>query len=147
MRNSIFTNQLGTLKRVMAINASDITHEDSLVSSPQNGNSVNWIVGHMIAIRDAMRGAMGLKAATSKEMLDIYDRGTVNITKENAMKFEDLLKIYYDGTDEMLKHLAENELTDEEKIQTIATLTFHESYHAGQIGLFRRLMGKEPKIK
>jgi hypothetical protein len=147
MTNSILSNQLATLKRVMEINASDITHEDSLISSPQDGNSVNWITGHMIVIRDFMREAMGLKAAVSKEMKDIYDRGTANVTKENAMKFEDLLKIYYDGTDEMLKQLEAAELTDEEKIKTISTLVFHESYHAGQIGLFRRIMGKEPKIK
>jgi len=147
MTNTIFASQLGFLKMVMQMNASDITHEESLVSSPQSGNSVNWLIGHMLVVRDNMLKAMDLPSLTNEEMEKLYNRGTQNITKETGMPLEELISLYYKGTDEMLKRLQGEEITDAEKINMIAPLIFHESYHSGQIGLFRRLIGKEPKIK
>lgn len=147
MTNSIFSKQLKFLKRVMELNTGDITQEESLVSSPQNGNSVNWLIGHMIVVRDLMLDAMGLKCMASEEMVAIYSQGTKNVDKESAMQFTELLKMYYQGTDEMLKRLEGEELNEEEKVTSVAGLIFHECYHSGQIGLFRRIIGKEPKIK
>ncbi len=147
MTNSIFSSQLKFLKRVMELNTGDITQEESLVSSPQSGNSVNWLIGHMIVVRDLMLDAMGLECMASEEMVATYSQGTKNVDKESAMQFTELLKMYYQGTEEMLKRLEGDELNDEEKVKSIAGLIFHECYHSGQIGLFRRIIGKEPKIK
>ena len=36
---------------------------------------------------------------------------------------------------------------DEEKIKSIVGLAFHEAYHAGQIGILRRVIGKEGVLK
>ena len=35
---------------------------------------------------------------------------------------------------------------DEEKIKNLMGLAFHEAYHAGQIGILRRVIGKEGVI-
>lgn len=145
--NEVLATQFTFLKRVMALNASDVSQEDSLISSPSSGNSVNWIVGHMIAVRDAILQALGAEKMASEEMEKLYNRGTPNVTAENAMDINKLIEMYNTGSDEIIKRLTENELIDKEAIETLAVLSFHESYHAGQIGLFRRLMGKEPKIK
>lgn len=147
MTNQIFSSQLSFLKRVMELNASDITHEESLISSPQSGNSVNWIIGHIIVVRDYMLKAMELEPLANEEMEKLYNRGTPNITKDNAMPLEDLIKMYYKGTDNMFKRLEGEEIAGEESVKSIAGLIFHECYHSGQIGLFRRLIGKEPKLK
>jgi len=145
--NKVLATQFTFLKRVMALNASDVSQKDSLISSPSSGNSVNWIVGHMIAVRDAILQALGAEKMASEEMEKLYNRGTPNVTSENAMDINKLIEMYNTGSDEIIKRLTENELTDKEAIETIAILSFHEAYHTGQIGLFRRLMGKEPKIK
>lgn len=147
MTNSIFTSQLSFLKRVMELNASDITHEESLISSPQSGNSVNWLIGHMIVVRDNMLRAAGLQPLAGEKMEQLYNRGTQNVTKENAMPLEDLINLYYKGTEKMFKRLEGEEIAGEENVQSIAGLIFHECYHSGQIGLFRRLIGKEPKLR
>lgn len=147
MTNSIFSQQLQFLKRVMGMNIEDVTQEDSMVTSPNSGNSVNWIIGHMIVVRDGMREALGLKPIADETMIERYQRGAQNVTAETAYKLEDLLEMYYRGTDEMVKHLEGDEVTNKEAVETMTVLLFHEAYHAGQIGLFRRLMGKEPKIK
>jgi hypothetical protein len=94
-----------------------------------------------------MRKALGLDALADEEMLNLYDRGKPNVSKETARKMADLLEMYNRGSDEMMKHLESNEIKDKEAIDTMTVLLFHESYHAGQIGLFRRIMGKDSKIK
>ena len=58
-------------------------------------------------------------------------------------KFKDMITF----RDEMVKRLEGDEVTDKEALDTITVLLFHEAYHAGQIGLFRRIMGKDSKIK
>ncbi|MBN8571582.1 MAG: hypothetical protein J0M18_18310, partial [Ignavibacteria bacterium] len=82
--NKVLATQFTFLKRVMALNASDVSQKDSLISSPSSGNSVNWIVGHMIAVRDAILQALGAEKMASEEMEKLYNRGTPNVTSENA---------------------------------------------------------------
>jgi len=145
--NKVLAQQFGILKQIMEINASDVSQEDSLISSPSNGNSVNWLVGHMIVVRDTIIKTVGGETIADEKMHQLYDRGKPNITVENAMNIKTLLDMYYEGSGKIIAGLNEKELTEEKDIELLATLSFHESYHAGQIGLFRRLMGKEPKIK
>lgn len=147
MTNSIFSQQLQYLKRVMGMNIEDVSQNDSLITSSSDGNSVNWVIGHMIVVRDGMREALGLKPIADETMIDRYQRGSQNVTKDTAYKLEDLLEMYNRGSDEMIKHLEGDEVKDAEALDTMTVLLFHEAYHAGQIGLFRRIMGKDSKIK
>lgn len=147
MSNSIFSQQLSFLKHVTGLNTTDVSQEDSLISAPNGGNSANWVLGHMIVIRDTMRKALGLEAIASEAMKDAYDRGKKNVTSETAFKLVDLFEMYNRGTDEMIKRLDGDELKDQEALDIMTVLLFHEAYHAGQLGLFRRIMGKDSKIK
>lgn len=147
MTNSIFLKQLQFLKYVVNLNLGEVSHEDSLTTAPNGGNSVNWLLGHMIEVRDGMRKALGLEPIADEAMINLYKRGTENITADKAFKLEDLLEKYNSSSDEMIKRLEGDEVKDEEAINTMTVLLFHEAYHAGQIGLFRRIMGKDSKIK
>jgi hypothetical protein len=147
MTNSIFSKQLQFLKYVVNLNLEEVSHEESLTTAPNSGNSVNWIVGHMIVVRDGMRKALGLEPIANETLINLYQRGTENITADKAIKVEDLLGMYNKGSDEMIKHLEGVEIKDVEALDTMTVLLFHEAYHAGQIGLFRRIMGKDSKIK
>lgn len=147
MTNSIFSKQLQFLKHVVNLNLGEVSQEDSLITAPNGGNSVNWLLGHMIEVRDGMRKSLGLDPIADEAMINLYKRGTENITAEKAFKLEDLLEKYNSGSDEMIKRLEGDEVTNGESIDTITVLLFHEAYHAGQIGLFRRIMGKDSKIK
>lgn len=147
MTNSIFSQQLRFLKHVVGLNSGEVSHEDSLISAPNGGNSTNWVLGHMIVIRDGMRKALGLDAIADEKMKDTYDRGKENVSSDSAYKLEDLLEMYNRGSDEMMKRLEGDEVKEQEAIDTMTVLLFHEAYHAGQLGLFRRIMGKDSKIK
>ncbi len=147
MTNSIFSKQLQFLKYVVNLNLGEVSHEESLTTTPNGGNSVNWLLGHMIEVRDGMRKALGLEPIADEAMINLYKRGTENITADKAFKLEDLIEKYNRGSDEMIKRLESDEITDAEAVDTLTVLLFHEAYHAGQIGLFRRIMGKDSKIK
>jgi len=147
MTNSIFSKQLQFLKHVVNLNLGEVSQEDSLTTAPNGGNSVNWLVGHMIVVRDGMMKALGLESIADETLINLYQRGTENITADKANKLEDLLQKYNRGSDEMIKRLEGDEVTDAEAVDTMTVLLFHEAYHAGQIGLFRRIMGKDSKIK
>ena len=147
MTNSIFSKQLQFLKYVVNLNLGEVSHEESLTTAPNVGNSVNWLLGHMIEVRDGMRKALGLEPIADEAMINLYKRGTENITADKAFKLEDLIEKYNRGSDEMIKRPESDEITDAEAVDTLTVLLFHEAYHAGQIGLFRRIMGKDSKIK
>lgn len=147
MTNSIFSQQLQFLKYVIQLNLGEVSHEDSLTTAPNNGNSVNWLLGHIIVVRDGMRKSLGLTPIANEAMINLYQRGTPNIIGEKAFNLNELIEMYNRGTDDMVSRLEGNEITDKEAVDTMAVLLFHEAYHAGQIGLFRRIMGKDSKIK
>lgn len=135
------------MKYVVNLNLGEVSQEDSLTTAPNGGNSVNWLLGHMIEVRDGMRKALGQEPIADEAMINLYKRGTENITADKAFKLEDLIEKYNRGSDEMIKRLENDEITDAEAVDTLTVLLFHEAYHAGQIGLFRRIMGKDSKIK
>jgi len=50
--------------------------------------------------------------------------------------------------EKIMKVLPETDLSgDEEKLKNITGLSFHEAYHAGQLGVLRRIAGKEGALK
>jgi hypothetical protein len=67
MTNSIFSQQLKYLKYVVGLNTEDVSQDDSLISAPNGGNCANWIMGHIVVIRDGMRKALGLDALADEE--------------------------------------------------------------------------------
>ena len=124
MTNSIFSKQLQFLKYVVNLNLGEVSHEESLTTAPNGGNSVNWLLGHMIEFRDGMRKALGLEPIADEVMINLYKRGTENITADKAFKLEDLLEKYNRGSDEMIKRLESDEITDAEAVDTLTVLLF-----------------------
>ncbi len=135
-------------KFVLDMNLKDITQADSLVSPQTGGNCINWILGHILVNRDVLREIVGLNTACSPEMTELYDRGTRNINSGNAMDVTAILAMLEEGQNELITKLTERDLSANEESRKLAlTLAFHESYHAGQTGLLRRIAGKEGAIK
>jgi hypothetical protein len=134
--------------RVIHINVEGLTHEDSLKSPAEGGNSINWIIGHLLVTRDEINEIGSLPKVCTEDMVNLYKRGTKPVTRENAVKLDKLLEML----DESQKNLEEKIQTldlknDEKKAKDLAFYSFHEAYHAGQTGLLRRIAGKEGAIK
>lgn len=142
--------------QAMGLNLEGITHEDSLVQPPQ-GNCINWLVGHLMVHRNRMLETLGEPPAwTSESLLQRYDRGSEPITGDGpgVERFE-RLREEMDGAKE--KILAAIQRGGDEALarpsgkstvgQSLLVLSMHEAYHIGQMGLLRRIAGKERAIR
>lgn len=132
---------------VLNRNLRDIEHNESLITPAGEGNSMNWVLGHIITSRDDVRELLGLQKLYDKE-LEQYKRGSAQLDGANAIEFKKLLEMYNSGQEELENKLKETDLTgDNEKYRMVTFLAFHESYHTGQTGILRRAAGKEGAIK
>ena len=132
---------------VLNQNLKDITHAESLVAPAQGGNSINWILGHIIISRDDVRELLGLDKLYGEDM-KMYHRGAENVDPGELVEFSRLLEMYNSGESALEEKLKSTDLRDDnEKYRMVTFLAFHESYHTGQTGLLRRIIGKEGAIK
>jgi len=132
---------------VLNRNLKDITHEESLIVPAGGGNSLNWIVGHIIVSRDDIRELIGLDRLCGDDM-KMYDRDTEPVSPDKFMEFGKLLEMFNDGESILEEKLKNTDLReDNEKYRMVTFLAFHEAYHVGQTGILRRIIGKEGAIK
>jgi hypothetical protein len=132
---------------VLNRNLKDITHTESLVTPAQGGNSINWLVGHIIVSRDDIRELLGLDKLCGDEM-KMYHRGAEAVPAGELVDFSKLLEMYNDGEGILEEKLKSTDLReDNEKYRMVTFLAFHEAYHVGQTGILRRIIGKEGAIQ
>jgi len=131
-------------ERVFKINLQGITHEESL-KEMHNCNSANWILGHLVFIRNNVMAQLGLPPIADEKMKEIYARGIVNPDLSKAVPLDTLKKMYEDSQPVIMQAL--EKVKEEAVLEQLTSFGFHEAYHLGQIGLLRKMMGKEGGIK
>jgi len=139
---------------VIEENLADVTHEDSLYQPPQAGNCLNWVMGHIVANRNLVMALVGDAPLLDEEEAGPYNRGSAPLTDERmSLPLEKLMDLFRDSQEKLVKRL--QEMPEEELIapvengtrhEQLALLQFHEAYHAGQLGILRRLGGKPGAI-
>ena len=141
-----------TLSRLLA----DVTDEESLREIGPDGKCLNWIVGHVVFARGELLSILGSEPDWYKNLMAVYGQQGVGTFTVNAAKpLSDLQCLLNESLETLTETLhkmgtALNEPCDElphvSKGGTVAdrvgSFTCHEAYHAGQIGMMRRLMGK-----
>lgn len=129
---------------VFGRNLEEISNEESLTIANDKVNTINWVAGHLVNSRDDLLEDVGRERILKPEYAEYYGRGKSLPGPEAAIDIEEIKKDYKRLTEEINKILAEG---DDEKDQRVAFFMFHESYHAGQLGILRKLLGKEGKMK
>lgn len=143
-------------------NLENLTNADTLVRPDAGGNCLNWVLGHMIVTRNVIHALAGASPVAMGEAASEYQRGS---HPEGTGRFLDL------GTLQGLLEASQRELIpalsrlSEEALKSpvpeqykrqpltgsldeaLIRLQYHEAYHNGQIGLLRRIAGKEGAIK
>jgi hypothetical protein len=129
-----------------------LTHADSLVQPPVNGNCINWIVGHLVCYRNFALEICGLPLVVSTAVANRYERGSMPVTEAatNVAAFEMLVEAYWHSHEQLVAYLCT--LTQEQASEVVSAADFtmprselltsfmrHESYHAGQLELLREL--------
>ena len=137
----------------IGVNARDLSHEESLIEPHPGANCANWVLGHIVQNRGAVLQLLGEMPVWDAGEGERYKRGSKPITGATARPFPDLLKALDVSQERIVAGLArvqERDLGSADKEDTpagkLAFLQFHEAYHAGQLGLLRRVAGKKGAI-
>ena len=141
-------------------NLDGVTHEESVVRPDSGANDGNWVVGHIIAVRNRLLPALGEEALWDEARSASYVMPSTDDTT-GRVPFEELRAAFVTSHERLTAGIAR--LDDaalaqkapfspgnnpEETLQSLlARIVVHESYHVGQIGILRRAMGKDGAIR
>jgi uncharacterized damage-inducible protein DinB len=157
----LFRQNTRTTDYVVRLNLEGITHEESLVQPQPAGNCLNWVLGHMLCVYNNAMPLLHQQPVLPKEALKRYERGTPPLQNtEEATDLRELINAWQTAIERFdagLAALSSNELDapapfspNKNPGETVRSLlgliTFHQSYHAGQTGTLRRLIGKSGAI-
>jgi uncharacterized damage-inducible protein DinB len=137
-------------------NLDGITHEESLVQPVPAGNTINWILGHILATRNRLHQLLGLEAAWPPELAHRYTGldgagwtpaaavALRTIAGELARSQQQVMAAFDDMSSQTLARRANDGRT---LAEVLGFFHFHEAYHTGQIALVRRIAGHPGVIK
>jgi len=145
-------------------NLEGLTHDDSMLSPEPAGNCINWVLGHMVTGRGLILMLAGASPTVlTEEEAASYKRGSAALTEGRTSVDFARLRSALEETQQRLipalQALGEANLSVEvpEQFrrpplqgtigQALVRLSYHEGYHNGQIGVLRRMAGKEAAIK
>ena len=145
-------------------NLADLTHADSVFIPEPSGNCINWVLGHIISARGMQLLLTGAGAPIFSEAEGaVFARGSAALKSgDQGLDLDRLRSALAESQKKLvpaLQGLSDEALAADvpEKFKrppltgslgdALARLCYHEGYHNGQIGLLRRLAGKESAIK
>jgi hypothetical protein len=152
MDSHMLAFQFGVGAFVLDRNLAGVTNQESLRAPQPGGNTMNWIVGHVVRTRNQVLGLLGDKPLFDDADFEAYGAGSTATTLPL-----DELKRRFDALgpalDAALKRTSPQQLSAaapfsptgnrNETVGTLlASIAFHEAYHLGLTGLWRRLLGK-----
>jgi uncharacterized damage-inducible protein DinB len=146
--------QFGIGAFVLERNLAGVSDEESLRRPNPGGNTMNWIVGHVVRTRNQALGLLGAKPLFDDSEFEAYGAGDSNAA--GTITLADL-KRRFDALGPALTAALERTTAEglsapapfsptgnpNETVGTLlASIAFHEAYHLGQTGHSRRLLGK-----
>jgi len=144
----LIKNQVVSNYQVISLNIEGITHEESMIFPNGEANCMNWILGHLIHIRNPFLNILGEESVWDSEKFFCYNRGEIPLNrKDEFVNFEDLKSYLKQSQDGLEAKLNTVNSFKSEMVKDISTLSLHEIYHSGQLGYLRRILGKPGVIK
>jgi hypothetical protein len=143
---------------IIHLHLKDITHPESLIQPPFRGNCINWVIGHIIGIRDECLKLLGLPGMFTESESKKYGYGSEPITDAaQAIDLDAMLKKLDESLAiivNKLESLSQADLDREARIwrgplplsEAVSFMLWHESYHTGQLELLRQLTGKNDHV-
>ncbi|RKZ12978.1 hypothetical protein DRQ53_09340 [bacterium] len=159
MHEPTLVHQIRFAQMILHKNLDGITPEQSLIEPVGDGNSLNWVVGHICNARNAMVKLLRGAGHLPDETLAMYSRAGdfsaqsalglgMLVTHHTAMQ-QQLVDGLCDINQERFGAPAPFSPVDDPK-ETIGSLltkmVAHEIYHVGQAGSLRRVIGLEGAI-
>jgi uncharacterized damage-inducible protein DinB len=139
-----------TLRRLL----DDVSQEHSLQAPKPGVNTINWLLGHIIATRQRLLKMMNAEGFWGDAEMSMYERGSQNFDPAHAVhmvvlraaletSYEHLQRALPAAEASFVNASARKFIRNGETVgDQIGFFICHEEYHAGQIGLIRRLLDK-----
>ena len=161
---SVFTEtiigQLRFAQWAATRNLDQMTHPDSIVRPPGGGNDFNWILGHVITVRNKILPALGEQPVWDEDRSRRY-AGVSTAETDGRLPLDELrdalaatherLVAGIDRADDAVLDakapFSPGKNPDETVRSLLGKSVVHESYHVGQLGALRRVAGKEGMIR
>ena len=153
IREALIT-QLACTHVTVQKNLEGVDHEASVRTPEGGGNSINWVVGHIVSTRGGILKLLGAEPVMGARGNDLYARRSKPIgPQDDCEPFEELRRLLDESQRRITEHLQAVEAaqlgrtlpgeaeTAELVGQQLAVLVFHDAYHAGQLGAIRRAIG------
>jgi hypothetical protein len=154
-------HQARLTRDVVRLNLDGISHEQSLTQPRPAGNCSNWVVGHLVAVYNQVLPLLEQTPVESAGDLGRYARGSPPLTRvSDAVPLPKLVSAWEEAcvrVEAGLAALAPRRLEmlvpdsptgdpDETLGSLLAVALFHQAYHAGQLGILRRIAGESGAI-
>ncbi|MBB4635008.1 DinB family protein [Longimicrobium terrae] len=152
---SAIRQQAVSTHRVVNLNTDGVSHAQSLIAPKPAGNSANWVLGHLLCVYNDVLGLLGAARVMERDALKPYARGSAPLEEKDALPLDSLVDGWNRACaefDAALASIPETRLAepvpnsptnnpDETVGSLLVTVMFHQAYHAGQLGLLRRVAG------
>lgn len=145
--------QYGFLYAVLKMHITGVTAEEAVRQPPTGGNCLNWLVAHLVNVQNSVMKLVGAEPVLEDEALN-RDWDEPIRTAEEALDWDRLVAALLGSEERCLAAIdgLSKEFVDQggfkDPFGTALTrgglLTFlagHQVYHAGQIGIVRRVIG------
>lgn len=146
-------------RRILAMQAEGLSHQDSLVVTPYNINTLNWVLGHIAHYRDRTLRLLGhdgvMDEATgaryARESDPVVEDGPVVVALHRLLDtIEEQQARLETALAEVTPAQLEEEITAGDRPTTRADRLFfnyfHDTYHTGQTELLRQVAGTNDKV-
>jgi hypothetical protein len=158
---ALLRHQAESIHRRVRSNLEGMTQAESLVNPEPAGNNANWVLGHLVKIYDRALVNMGEEPVMPEGALDRYVQGSPPLQDPaEALELMDLLKAWDESSeriDKALQSLSPEKMERQGQYYSrsretttlgryLSVLMFHQAYHSGQLGLLRRIAGKEGAV-
>ncbi|MCC6795788.1 MAG: DinB family protein [Candidatus Hydrogenedentes bacterium] len=152
----LFQFQVG--EYVMQKNLAGLSDAESLTPPQPGGNSLNWVVGHIVRARNQALTLLGETPLFNDHDFQVY--GAQSFSPTGAISLSELqvrflslgsalsgaLKLSTPATLEAVAPFSPTGNPNETVGSLLASIAFHEAYHLGQTGILRRMLGKPGAI-
>ena len=147
--------QIDLHTRLLLNATAGISDSESHIRNTEHINNVKWIAGHLLNTRlDLMSKVAGLQPDTTYTAQ--FGRGnsldpnaTYPPLEEITSKWKETSSAIADGISKMPEEVlasktpAQTPIPDDTVRGLVSFLLSHEAYHIGQLGLLRKMIGKE----
>jgi uncharacterized damage-inducible protein DinB len=157
----VLRHQARAIQRVVRLNVEGISHEESVIQPRPAGNCLNWVIGHLVVAYQLVFPLLEQESVIPEERLKAYARHSSPLKdRAEALPLQELLAGFDKASERVdagLTSLAARRLDEpapssaandpKETVRSLlASILFHQAYHAGQTGLLRRIAGKPGAI-